>query len=168
MEGVLKEIKNATFISIGQGIYHVVLSKPGEPVELLKDKDGYNFVFKYDTVAGIESTWAEGVVVGDILDYEKLDKEKSAAKEAEEKAKEAEEKAAEAKKKAERVEEAEAQIAESDAAFEAGEMNADVSEIIKNIEREEKKKNDRLIMSKSFTKEESDARSKKEADLYWK
>ncbi|SVA40492.1 uncharacterized protein METZ01_LOCUS93346 [marine metagenome] len=134
MEGVLKEIKNATFISIGQGIYHVVLSKPGEPVELLKDKHGYNFVFKYDTVAGIESTWAEGVVVGDILDYEKLDTEKSAAKEAEEKAKEAEKKAAEAKKKAERVEEAEAQIAESDAAFEAGEMNADVSEIIKNIQ----------------------------------
>ena len=165
IDEAIELVQDGTFISIGQGIYHVVISKQGEPIEKLKDKFGADFVFKYDTMAGIETTWSED---GFTVDYEKIEKAAAVKSEAEEKAKEAEEKAKEAEKKAERVKAAEEQIAESDAAFEAGEMNADVSDMIENIETEEKKKNDRLIMSKSFTQEESAARAKKEAETYWK
>jgi len=242
IDEAIELVQDGTFISIGQGIYHVVISQQGEPIEKLKDKFGADFVFKYDTMAGIPTTWSED---GFTVDYEQIDKEAAVKLAAEEKAKEAEKKAREAEKKAERVEEAEAQIEASAEAFEKGEMNTDVTEIIKNIEREEaeakakaeaarekaeaarekaellkkkaellkeqeklklevaalakseakkakakeekarkkladakarlaalnaeeKKANANLTMSKSFTQEESDERSKQEADKYWK
>jgi len=125
-------VQDATFISIGQGIYHVVLSEPGDPVELLKDKHGDIFVFKYDAIAGTPSTWAEGITKDDIIPYEKLEREAEEKKEAEKQKKEE-------GKQQKREEEAKAQIKASEEAFEKGDLgNKDVAEIIKNITQESK------------------------------
>jgi len=125
-------VQDATFISIGQGIYHVVLSEPGDPVELLKDKHGDIFVFKYDAKAGIPSTWAKGITKDDIIPYEKLEREAEEKKEAEKQKKEE-------GKQQKREEEAKAQIKASEEAFEKGDLgNKDVAEIIKNITQESK------------------------------
>lgn len=85
-QNAVEDVQDATFISIGKGIYHVVLSDPGDPKVYLLNKQGEKFVFKYDAKAGLPSTWAEGITKDDIIDYPKIEREAEAKVEAEEKA----------------------------------------------------------------------------------
>jgi hypothetical protein len=131
-QNAVEYVQKATFISIGKGIYHVVLSEPGDPVELLKNKHGDIFVFKYDAKEGLPSTWAEGVTDKDIIPYAKLDREAEAKQEAEKQKKEE-------GKQQKREEEAEAQIKASEEAFEEGDLgNEYVDELIETITLNEK------------------------------
>jgi len=82
-QNAVEDVQKATFISIGKGIYHVVLSDPGDPKEFLLNKHGDIFVFKYDAKAGKPETWAEGITEKDIIDYAKIDREAKEKKEAE-------------------------------------------------------------------------------------
>jgi len=132
MTDVIELVQDATFISIGPGVYHVVISEPGDPKEYLFNKHGEKFVFKYDAKAGLPETWAEGVTDKDIMPYKQLDKEQAAVAEAEKQKKEE-------GKQQEREEEAEAQIKASEEAFEKGDLgNKDVAEIIEAITLNEK------------------------------
>jgi hypothetical protein len=127
MTDVIELVQDATFISIGKGIYHVVISEPGDPKEFLLNKHGEKFVFKYDAKEGLPSTWAEGVTDKDIIPYAKLDREAEAKQEAEKQKREE-------GKQQKREEEAEAQIKASEEAFEEGDLgNEYVDELIETI-----------------------------------
>jgi len=126
-QNAVEDVQKATFISIGKGIYHVVLSDPGDPKEFLLNKHGDIFVFKYDAKAGLPATWVEGVTDKDMIDYAKIDRE-AEEKQEEEKQKKEEE------KQQKREEEAEAQIKASEEAFEEGDLgNEYVDELIETI-----------------------------------
>ena len=132
MTDVIELVQDATFISIGKGIYHVVISEPGDPKEFLLNKHGEKFVFKYDAKEGLPSTWAEGVTDKDIIPYAKLDREAEVKQEAEKQK-------WEEGKQQKREEEAQAQIKASEEAFEEGDLgNEYVDELIETITLNEK------------------------------